>query len=297
MRLRVLGLPHGPSRQAAQDANQCLCERQLDWTGAVSRPCCFPGHEDARFAGTLLLEANPLGRAGDPAVQEKALAGNTIFFAQPTADVPSMELPPPPDALVDSLNVIFARNLHDLSKAEWAIVNRDEYLKIVRERKQHCPVFADVSICKDDLASSRLPEHGVPEHITACALEVDGSENALVKLEGPASRIADAGRQQEAGDESEVESDTAEAGSTLDGVAPQHLADGDAAQVPAAASDGSLDVPELSIAVDPVHDVKPVKMMQALRANIEALQSHAASILRNERTARVQSKDGSVWTV
>ena len=111
-----------------------------------------------------------LGRAGDPAVQEKASAGNTIFFAQPTADVPSMELPPPPDALVDSLNVIFARNLDDLSKAEWAIVNRDEYLKIVRERKQHCPVFADVSIYNDDLASSRLPEHGVPEHITACAL-------------------------------------------------------------------------------------------------------------------------------
>ena len=95
-------------------------------------------------------------------VQEKALAGNTIFFAQPTADVPSMELPPPPDALVDSLNVIFVRNLDDLSKAEWAIVNRDEYLKIVRERKQHCPVFADVSICKDDQASSRLPESTSP---------------------------------------------------------------------------------------------------------------------------------------
>ena len=56
-----------------------------------------------------------LGRAGDPAVQEKAFAGNTIFFAQPTADAPSMELPPPPDALIDSLNAIFARTLNDLS--------------------------------------------------------------------------------------------------------------------------------------------------------------------------------------
>ena len=36
----------------------------------------------------------PFGRAGDPATQ----AGSTIFFAQPTADVPSMQLPPPPDA-------------------------------------------------------------------------------------------------------------------------------------------------------------------------------------------------------
>jgi len=44
----------------------------------------------------------------DPAVQEKALTGNTIFFAQPTADVPGMELPPPLDALVDSLNVLFS---------------------------------------------------------------------------------------------------------------------------------------------------------------------------------------------
>ena len=41
-----------------------------------------------------------LGRHSDPAVQEKALTGNTIFFAQPTADVPSMEMPPPTDALV-----------------------------------------------------------------------------------------------------------------------------------------------------------------------------------------------------
>ena len=37
-----------------------------------------------------------LGRPGDDAVQEKGLSGNTIFFAQPTADLPSMELPPPP---------------------------------------------------------------------------------------------------------------------------------------------------------------------------------------------------------
>ena len=43
--------------------------------------------------------------------------------------------------------------------------------------------------------------------------------------------------------------------------------------------------------------VKPVKMMQALRANIEALQSHAATILRNEKTARVQSKDGALQPV
>ena len=75
-----------------------------------------------------------LGR-GDPGVREKAVTGNTMFFAQPTADVPSMELPPPLDALVDSLNIIYTRNLDDLNKAEWATVNREEYMRIVRGRK------------------------------------------------------------------------------------------------------------------------------------------------------------------
>ena len=55
-----------------------------------------------------------MGRQSDPAVQEKALTGNTISFAPPTADIPSMELPPPPDALVDCFNIIFTRSVHDL---------------------------------------------------------------------------------------------------------------------------------------------------------------------------------------
>ena len=105
------------------------------------------------------------------------MVGNTIFFAQPTADLPSMELPPPMDGLVDSLSVIFTRSLHDLSKAEWATVNREDYMRIVNERKQQCPAFAHVAV-RPDLASSRLPVEGVPEHIIACAHEVEGSEKS-----------------------------------------------------------------------------------------------------------------------
>ena len=75
----------------------------------------------------------------DPALQERALTGNTIFVAQPTADEPSLELPPPCGALVDSLNVIFTRSRHDLIKAEWASVEREQYMRIVRERKLCCP--------------------------------------------------------------------------------------------------------------------------------------------------------------
>ena len=38
--------------------------------------------------------------------------------------------------MVDScFNAIFTRSVHDLSKAHWATIEREEYLRIVRERK------------------------------------------------------------------------------------------------------------------------------------------------------------------
>ena len=45
------------------------------------------------------------------------------------------------------------------------------------------------------------------------------------------------------------------------------------------------------------YDVKIVEIMQSLRANIEALRIHAASIAQNEATARVRKKYGSVYTI
>ena len=94
---------------------------------------------------------------GAPDVQQKGISGNTILFAQPTANIPSMELPPASDALVDSLNLAFARSTHDLSQAYWATVKRSEYTRIVRERRQQCATFAHVSV-RGDLAATRLPE-------------------------------------------------------------------------------------------------------------------------------------------
>ena len=83
---------------------------------------------------------------GAPDVQQKGISGNTILFAQPTADIPSMELPPAPDALVDSLNIAFARSTQDLSQAYyanyWATVKRTEYMRIVRlARPEHHRVW------------------------------------------------------------------------------------------------------------------------------------------------------------
>ena len=73
---------------------------------------------------------------GVPDVQQKGITGNTILFAQPTADIPSMELPPARDALVESLNVVFSAQNHNLSKAHWATVKRAEDMQIMRELNQ-----------------------------------------------------------------------------------------------------------------------------------------------------------------
>ena len=51
-------------------------------------------------------------------------------------------------------------------------------------------------------------------------------------------------------------------------------------------------IAESTIALDPLHDVAPVRMMQALQGTIEAVTKHAAKIARNERKAQVADKDG-----
>ena len=69
-----------------------------------------------------------------------------------------MELLPPDEAFVDGcFQVIFTRSVHDLSKAQWATVQREEYLRIVRQRVQECPTFAEVTINENN-ACLRLPE-------------------------------------------------------------------------------------------------------------------------------------------
>ncbi len=81
-----------------------------------------------------------------------------------------MTLPPADGALSEShFNAIFARSVQDLSKAHWATVKREEYLRIVRERKKECATFAEV-IIDEEAAQARLPADGVPRAIEACAL-------------------------------------------------------------------------------------------------------------------------------
>ena len=218
-----------------------------------------------------------LGRREDPAVQETGLTANSILLAQPTADIPSMELPPPPDALVDSFNVVFTRSLDDLSKAEWARVNREEYMQIVTQRHLQCPAFKNINV-RRDLATARLPIDGVPEHITACATQVSGSEHAPMRLDGPASRAPDSSKVDDGGHTSSEDTECEQS-------------DNDAEN--ASCTTGA----EASIAVDSVHELKPVRAMQALKAQLQALESNAEKIIRNEKTARVKDKDGVLQPV
>ena len=53
----------------------------------------------------------------------------------------------------------------------------------------------------------------------------------------------------------------------------------------------------MTIAVDPIHHVRLVELTQALTANITALQSHAAQIVRNEKQARIVGSDGLLQPV
>ena len=218
---------------------------------------------------------------GAPDVQQKGVTGNTIFFAQPTADIPSMELPPPVNALVDSISIIFTRSLQNLQNAWWATVKRAEYMRIVRERKAECATFANV-VLREDEAATRLPVDGVPEHLECCAQHIEGSDKAPVRLVGPASRAPEMSTRDEAGEDSESHSD----GSDTD----------DDESQPDGTSEHELTA-ENTVALDPISDISPIRMMQALQGSIQALQSQAASIAKNEMTPTVAGADGVLQPV
>ena len=79
-------------------------------------------------------------------------------------------------------------------------------MKIVRERKAQCPAFAHV-ILREDIAATRLPEDGIPDHVHCCAQHVEGSDKAPVRLSGPASRAPEISKGDEMGEESEESDD------------------------------------------------------------------------------------------
>jgi len=249
-------------------------------------------------------------------VRQTGVIGNTIFFAQPTAAVPRMTMPPDEGDFLDSLNVLFTKNTQRLDDAEWAQVNRAEYLQIVKLRKQECASFKHV-VVDDAKAERELPESGVPPCLLATCQEVEGMDNAPVQLHGPASRAPERSFNEDAGDASE--DDTSDSSTVASGENPasestaatrpqkeQRCSSRKAADTPAASlpstCTASLDdlvdgVAISSIAVDPVHHLQPVQMMQALQGQIELMHEQAAKIAKNELQGKVADADGVLQPV
>ena len=99
-----------------------------------------------------------------------------------------------------------------------------------------------------------------------------------MRLEGPASKAPDSGKLDDGGQTSSEDSGSEKCDSD-----PEN----------ASLTCGA----EASIAVDSLHDLKPVNAMQALKAQMQALESNAAKIIRNEKLARVKDKNGVLQPV
>ena len=219
---------------------------------------------------------------GAPDVQQRGIAGNTIFLAQPavTLNSETLDLPPERDALVDCVNIAFTGSTGSLAKARWAQVKRAEYMRLVSRRRRECAAYAQANV--DELAAAtRLPENGVPPHLEHCVQHIEGVEDAPVQLTGPASRAPERGAVEEAGEESEQGSEEA-AGEEQEG--------GEVAQP--SLQEVNANVATASIAVDPSSFPKDTQMLQVLKAQISELERQANTVLRRERQARVENSDG-----
>ena len=69
------------------------------------------------------------------------------------------------------------------------VVNRKDYVALVRTRSQVCPVYAGIPL--DDERMEQLPENGVPDQFLACAQHLEETENVCIASVGPASRPVD----------------------------------------------------------------------------------------------------------
>ena len=101
---------------------------------------------------------------------------------------------------------------------------------------------------------------------------------------GPASRAPEMSREEEAGDESEEKSaeETDDGGDQSEDPDLEYLQE---------------NVADTTIAVDPVHEVGPVAMMQAMQGTLGAIQKQAARIAKNEKTPMVADSSGTLQTV
>ena len=69
------------------------------------------------------------------------------------------------------------------------VVNRQDYIALVKTRRQVCPIYAEIPL--DEERARQLPENGVPEQFLACAQHLEETEKVCIASVGPASRPVD----------------------------------------------------------------------------------------------------------
>ena len=96
---------------------------------------------------------------------EKGIGGNCILLAQARPHDFAASLPPKTADLQESFVALFSHSIHEVSKAQMLVVNRDDYLALIRLRKQVCQVYAEIPLNEEQV--QRFPEHGVPNELQA----------------------------------------------------------------------------------------------------------------------------------
>ena len=216
-----------------------------------------------------------LGHKGTPESEAQvALTGNTVFLSQPTAGVPTMQLPPAPDFLSEALVVAFTGSTtSDLSNASWAIVDRQKYLAAADYRKQVCPAFANVAI-SEVAAQQQLPERGVPEIVQRCGVampEVSSVKQYFPGLAGEDVRPPD------------LHPEDAEESGASDASGLEH---------PCPERSSGEQRKEPIIGMDCAHDEEPVRMLAAFQENLHMLQEEAQKVARLEARKMMQDGEG-----
>jgi hypothetical protein len=120
---------------------------------------------------------------------EKGITGNFIFLAQARLPDIGASLPPRVEELQESFVVLFSKSIDDVKKARALVVQRDDYLALIRLRRRVCQVYAEVEVNEEQV--NRFPEKGVPEELIACAQYLPEAANAKVAHVGPGTREVD----------------------------------------------------------------------------------------------------------
>ena len=277
--LAKVGCPDGSSYMC-RDCVSALCKHKPQMPSLALANGMWLGRQHPLFAslspasrmllgrGRLVMKKVFLGK-GPKTETQQGLEGNTILVAQAdasaTAKLPCMQ------NMLDSMAIVFCKSLEDVTRSNFLVVNRAEYLQCAEIRKKHCPVFSDVDI-DHEAAARDLPAAGVPRAFVEHAVHMPEAQYLQSVMPGPASRVKDPV--------------TASAQEDTDVEDEDVNADEEAALDAVAEESGSA---QTMIGFDPNFDPKPAQLFSALSCKMELVQKEAQRMA--ERALSGQAAD------